>query len=133
MSQPESGVVFALTPVAKPRMTQADKWKQRPAVLRYWDFKDELRSQAMRQGFTLGEAFRVTFYLPMPQSWSKRKRAKMAGTKHQGRPDLDNLEKAVADSLAPENDSYIWHKVSYKVWASEGRIVIENIAESRGY
>lgn len=32
---------YIITPVPKPRQTQADKWKQRPAVMRYRAFADE--------------------------------------------------------------------------------------------
>ncbi|HHE6457291.1 TPA: RusA family crossover junction endodeoxyribonuclease, partial [Proteus mirabilis] len=32
--------VFNIEPVPKPRMTQADKWKKRPPVLKYFAFKD---------------------------------------------------------------------------------------------
>lgn len=29
-----------ITPIGKPRMAQRDKWKQRPAVVAYYAFKD---------------------------------------------------------------------------------------------
>lgn len=35
--------VFNIEPVPKPRMTQADKWKKRPPVLKYFAFKDEVK------------------------------------------------------------------------------------------
>ncbi|MBC8923069.1 RusA family crossover junction endodeoxyribonuclease, partial [Escherichia coli] len=34
---------YSITPLGKPRMTRADKWKQRPPVLRYRVFCDEVR------------------------------------------------------------------------------------------
>ncbi len=34
---------FPIDVVGKPRMTQRDKWKKRPCVLRYRAFADELR------------------------------------------------------------------------------------------
>lgn len=116
---------FNLDPVAKPRMTQSDKWNERPAVLRYWAFKDDLQRQAGEQGFILPPAFAVTFYLPMPQGWSKIKKFGALGKPHQARPDLDNMVKAVADSLLPENDSTVWAVFARKLWAMEGAIVIE--------
>jgi Holliday junction resolvase RusA-like endonuclease len=39
------------------------------------------------------------FDIPMPKSWSKKKRALMAGTPHTSKPDLDNLLKTVKDAL----------------------------------
>lgn len=122
-------VRLPVVPVPKPRMTRSDKWKERPVVMRYWAFKDELQKLAGELGFVLGPAFRVTFHLPMPESWSKKKKLQMLGQKHQQKPDLDNCEKALMDCLAPDGDAYIWHKVAKKVWALEGCIVIENIEE----
>ena len=33
--------VYHITPVPKPRMTQADRWRKRPCVVRYFAFCDE--------------------------------------------------------------------------------------------
>jgi len=44
----------------------------------------------------------------------------------QQRPDLDNLLKALADAVCPDDDSHIWHLVGLsKVWGDDGRILIE--------
>ncbi len=115
---------FQIDPVPKPRMTQSDKWRERPAVMRYWAFKDELQRQANEQGFTLPDRFGVIFYLPMPLSWSKRKRSQMLGKPHQQKPDNSNLLKALEDVLLPDDDSRIWFTIIKKVWALEGAIII---------
>ena len=105
--------------VAKPRMTQRDRWKKRSAVEAYYRFKDAIRLQASNQGFHLGESFSVRFYFPMPKSWSQKKKRELAGKPHQQKPDLDNLLKSVQDCLLPE-DSAI-HKVeASKVWWASG-------------
>lgn len=60
---------YPMTPVGKPRMTRADKWKKRPEVLCYRAFWDEVRLQCVE----LPESgSHVTFILPMPASWSKK-------------------------------------------------------------
>jgi len=41
----------------------------------------------------------------MPASWSKTKRAKSQGTLHDGKPDADNVLKAVCDALT---DCKVW-------------------------
>lgn len=117
---------FDLTPIAKPRQTQSDKWRQRPAVMAYRRFADELRAQAAAQAFVLPDAFwSVQFLLPMPQSWSKRKRAEHLGAAHRQKPDIDNLLKAVLDSLRPQDDSGVWDlRGLTKVWADHGAIII---------
>lgn len=111
--------VFNITPIGKPRMTQSDKWKvdpnhtdpkkrQRKCVSIYWKYKDELMLEASKQNFTVPEYDgHIIFYLPMPHSWSEKKKALMNGTPHQQKPDSDNLAKSVFDSLLKE-DCKIW-------------------------
>ena len=117
--------VLRVIPVAKPRMTQRDKWAKRPAVLRYFAFADAFRAEAQRVGFVLpdfGAAF--TFYLPIPSSWSAKKKREMEGKPHQSRPDLDNLAKSAADALKGE-DSTIWqYNGLTKLWSSDPRIEV---------
>jgi len=113
-------VIIQITPVGKPRMTQRDKWKQRPAVLRYHSFCDEIR---LKYKQPLPAALLLTFYIAMPESWSARKKEAMVGEPHQQRPDTDNFCKAVMDALAWD-DSYIYILGASKWWALEGGIEI---------
>lgn len=110
---------YNITPVSKPRMTQSDKWKQRPAVMRYWAFKDVVR----KAGITLPDHARVDFIIPMPASWSKKKKAEMAGFPHRQKPDWDNLGKALSDAIY-DDDSHIWSITIVKFWGYKGKIVI---------
>lgn len=115
---------YAITPTPKPRMTRSDRWKRRPCVQRYRAFCDEVRAQ----GVVLPEAgARVTFILPMPRSWSQRKRARHRGQAHTQRPDVSNLLKALEDAVYGE-DSAIWHYAGVrKVWGDQGAIIIEEV------
>lgn len=112
---------YPITPVAKPRMTRRDKWAQRPSVLKYRAFADEcrLRIQQPLDGCS------ITFYMPMPQSWSQKKKREMVGQPHRQRPDLDNLAKALMDALY-EDDSCISEITLKKVWASKAAIEIKD-------
>lgn len=111
---------YNVTPVPKPRMTQRDRWAKRPAVMRYWAFCDEIRDA----GCTLPEfGAHVTFHMPMPKSWSKKKKREMLGQPHKQRPDWDNLAKALQDAVMPE-DSVVWNMQVTKVWAEKGGIEI---------
>lgn len=67
---------YIITPVGKPRMTRRDKWKQRQPVMRYRMFCDEARLHGIR---VPENGAHITFVLPMPQSWSKKKRTAMDG------------------------------------------------------
>jgi Holliday junction resolvase RusA-like endonuclease len=117
---------FLITPMGKPRMVRSDAWKKRKVVLRYWELKDEINRQANEQDFILPESFKVVFHVPMPKSWSKKKKRDMLGQKHQQRPDLDNYIKSLCDWLSPE-DSYIWDIRATKLWAEEGKIEVFSI------
>ncbi len=115
-------MLIKIDPLPKPRMTQKDRWAKRPCVLRYWEYKDKLNALLD----DIPASCRVIFHLPMPKSWSKKKKKEMIGKPHQQRPDIDNLIKAVFDCICKE-DSYIWHVESSKYWAEEGSIEIEEI------
>lgn len=120
-----------VSPIAKPRQTRSDKWKQRPVVLAYRAFADRLRAEAKRTNLTLpADGMDVFFYLPMPASWSARKRREMGHAPHQQTPDIDNLLKAVFDALCKQ-DCHIWRlgRVE-KRWAETGVInILTNEAE----
>ena len=120
---------FMGTPVAKPRMTQADKWKKRPVTQKYWLFKDAIKRQARKQGFVLAPCYKVTFYLPLPKSMSMKKKQALIGKPHKIRPDLDNLLKSLNDCLM-EEDSSVFYVVAQKKWAIGGKIIVENLPEN---
>ena len=85
------GCVFLdLQPLAKPRMTQADKWKKRPSVVRYWAYKDRVKAM-LPDGYELPDEADICFAISMPKSWSKKKKQFMAHEPHRQRPDIDNL------------------------------------------
>jgi len=116
---------YPITPVPAPRMTQADRWKNRDCVLRYRAFRDEvrLRKVVLRAGDS------VTFHLPMPDSWCAKKKATMNGGPHLQKPDVDNLFKALADSIH-EDDAHI-HSISIKkIWNYSGGISVNRGAAS---
>lgn len=118
-------VIIDIDPCAKPRQTQSDKWNKRPVVLKYRSFADGIRNEFRKLNLTLGETLDCIFVISMPKSWSMKKRAEMAGEPHRQRPDIDNLEKAVMDSLC-EEDSHIWKHRTEKVWGEKGMIVFRS-------
>ena len=112
---------YKITPVPKPRQTRSDKWKQRPCVMRYRAFSDEIN--AMDAKLYNGDS--IAFTMPMPKSWSKKKKAEMNQQPHQQVPDLDNLLKALMDAIHKQ-DCALWHlSCCMKVWGYEGAIEIE--------
>jgi len=113
---------FKLTPVGKPRMTQRDKW--RPAAKRYYAYANHLQLLARQDKYTLTVPLSANFYLPMPKSWSKKKREEMNGKPHTQKPDLSNLLKAFEDALL-NDDSGVWrYEDCGKYWSDRGLIVV---------
>jgi Holliday junction resolvase RusA-like endonuclease len=115
-------------PVPKPRMTQRDKWLNpiRKPVVNYFNYKKTLEAFSWRDKYVVTNRLSLIFVMPMPASWSKKKRLSMIGQPHTVKPDLDNLIKAFKDSLC-ENDSHIhtYDQMS-KVWGTSGAVIIVN-------
>lgn len=98
-------------PVAKPRQTRSDKWKERPCVIRYREWADRARESAGAIPPAAQHAD-IVAYLPLPKSLSAKKRLEMEGTPHLVKPDLDNLIKSCFDALLPRDQ--IIHEVRAK-------------------
>lgn len=105
-------------------MTRRDKWAKRACVLRYFAFRDEV----LAHGVIIPDRVRIIFHMPMPDSWSKKKRASMEGAPHKARPDIDNLCKALLDAVF-DDDSHVWDVHASKLWSVDGAIEIGQIAE----
>lgn len=115
--------VLDINPVPKCRMTQRDKrLPKRPCVARYHAFKDQIRLNCVE---IPESGSHITFCIPMPKSWPKKKKAEMLSKPHQNRPDADNLLKSILDAVHLE-DCHIWDIRVSKIWSSEGRIIIKS-------
>lgn len=112
-------LTIPVAPLGKPRMTRADAWKKRPAVQKYWKFKDDIKEHIK----DLPPEFEVVFCVPMAKSWSKRRRADMHDKPHQQKPDIDNYLKALLDAVC-EDDSYVYKVTMSKRWAVFGSIIL---------
>mgnify|MGYP003108716656 FL=1 len=115
-----------IPPCPKPRMTKADRWRKRPSVLKFFEFRDAVKQDKSWKTFQLVDmdSFEIEFHVPMPQSWSKKKKADMDKRPHQQRPDLDNYLKAWKDSVY-EEDAIVWRVKASKLWTDgTGHIVV---------
>lgn len=112
-----------ITPQTHVRTTQGDRIyfripreKLRPAGLkrllrieRYNQYKVDLLTLCKSKGFTIpAQGLCIAYYIPVPKSWSEKKKKLYHGTLHQSTPDIDNLTKAAFDSLVAE-DKFIGH------------------------
>jgi len=103
-----------IKPMGKPRMTKADRWKQRKCVQKYWDFKAEMQGHCKKIPDDPHEVSWVA-YFPIPKSWPKYKKKAMAGAYHRQKPDRDNVDKAILDAIF-DDDSIICKGTIIKRW-----------------
>ena len=117
--------IFDIDPVPKPRQTRRDKWLNppRPAVGRYRAFADSVRETAALKGLIITGVLNISFHVPMPKSWGKKKRRELIASPHTSRPDIDNLAKAFMDAVLKE-DCTIWHLTAVKYWSETGQIIV---------
>lgn len=129
-----------ITPRSHVRVTKGDsiffripRDVLRPAGLKrllrieqYNNYKLCLLAECKRVGFTLPPSgTHISFFFPVPQSWSKKKKIRYHGSLHQSRPDIDNCCKAFFDALVDE-DKHIANITLTKRWVDfpEGWIEI---------
>jgi Holliday junction resolvase RusA-like endonuclease len=116
---------YSIIPIAKPRMTRRDKWldPSRPRVKKYRDFCLQCRLEKV---VLPCYGSHVTFVLPMPDSWSEKKKLQYDGKPHMQTPDWDNLGKGISDAIYSD-DSGIYDIHITKLWGREGKIIIQEI------
>lgn len=126
--------LFDIIPMGAPRMSSSDRWKtnpnhpdpnkrQREIVTKYFAYKDTLLWQAKEMNFKLGKFLDAIFILPMPDSWSKKKKALMNKRLCESKPDTDNIIKGICDTFR-KNDADISKKHAEKRWGYFGSIII---------
>lgn len=122
-------VTFSIpgSPIGAPRMTQRDKWKQRPCVMAYRAWKDLARLCAgpMPDAKNVLSLSWSAFFVP-PKSWSKKDRLDAMDNcrLHQVKPDRDNIDKAILDALFAD-DAAIASGHIEKRWSDRARLDVK--------
>lgn len=117
-------MIFDIIPMGAVRTTQASLWNPRSRA--YYAWKQQLFYLAKSQGYVLkpAEALSLRFLLPMPKSWSAKKKEAHRGQPCLSKPDLDNLIKAFQDTLAPD-DAAVWqYGRMEKIWSDTGAVEV---------
>ena len=115
-------IILPITPIPKPRLTYQGRFSAN--AKRYYRYCQQLQTLTAAYHVPLNDTLSLTFILPMPKSWSKKKRQEMNKQPHQQKPDIDNLLKAYMDALLP-SDAHIWaYDRVEKRWGEEGKIVV---------
>jgi Holliday junction resolvase RusA-like endonuclease len=95
-------------------------------IEKYNDYKISVSAEAKRQNFTLPPiGAGVIFYLPVPKSWSNKKKKLAHGKFHSSRPDLKNLLSAWEDSLLSEDKEIAYYTHLGKRWVNSEEGFIE--------
>ncbi len=118
---------FIVRPCSAPRMTRADVWKKRPAVVRYREYRDAVKLQARLMEFPDPFPHRIEgiqFLFPPAPYHSMNSRERMYGTPHQLKPDTDNILKAFMDALCPKDEVVYRIGTLEKLWADEAKIIV---------
>jgi hypothetical protein len=107
-------------------------------ILRYYEYKKKVKKLFLQSGLKEYPESNVwfRFFVPMPPSWSKKKRDHHCFEKHQNVPDASNYHKALEDSCS-EKDRRNWDYRASKFWidAPDGYIEIEigSLSPAKGY
>lgn len=126
--------LFDVIPMGAVRMSQSDRWKtnpnhtdpkkrQREVVTKYFAYKDTLRWQAKQMKYEFKNHLDVVFIVPIPDSFSEKKKQRLNGTPVKTKPDIDNYVKAFMDALKTE-DGDVWYNKAIKVYGFKGSILV---------
>jgi Holliday junction resolvase RusA-like endonuclease len=78
-----------------------DGRRRKKMLLRYFQYKDDLRAMATAVNFQLPQmGFALYFFIPIPRTISLKRRKILHGQHHHLKPDIDNLEKGFYDALS---------------------------------
>jgi Holliday junction resolvase RusA-like endonuclease len=113
-----------------------DLYKRKLRIVKYNDYKKELRKEATRVGLMFNETQTIfppagawiKFYIPVPVSWSKKKKRLHNFEPHQSKPDTSNLHKAFEDALLKE-DKIVWDYRASAFWYNSIKGYIEIVID----
>lgn len=117
--------VSDVTPMGAPRQTNRDRWNPLPRVVRYRGFKDVFRLQigAVPASYSIVK-LEIVALMPMSKSWKAAQRDRMRHTQHRHKPDIDNVTKAVLDTLWPRQDQGIGWCETRMFWNDTPGVVL---------
>lgn len=125
-----------IAPIGAVRMTQRGKWVSDKAQ-RYLAYKEQIAWQIKARMRDLKTepimsacTVKVIFHMPMPKSWSDKKKMAMIGHYHTSKPDIDNLVKGLFDAangIVWKDDSQVVEVKAEKGYRNEPGIWLEVI------
>lgn len=119
-----------IVPMGAVRTTQKQKFVDERAK-RYLSYKRDIALLTKQHIKTPSEhpiMADITFYMPMPTSWSGKKKERFNGAVHRSKPDIDNMVKGCFDSLnkiAWQDDNQVYEVHARKLYSYNPGIGIE--------
>lgn len=102
-----------------------DGLKRKKRLVKYNDYKSNLLDVSREKNFIIPEhGASIDFFIPVPRSWSKKKKREMHLQPHKSKPDLDNFLKAFKDAIMRE-DKTVWQYSLSKRWVNSENGYIE--------
>ncbi|NRD80308.1 RusA family crossover junction endodeoxyribonuclease [Bacillus sp. BRMEA1] len=119
-----------IEPMGAVRTTQKQKFMDKRAM-RYRTYKQHIAllvKQHIKSPTNSPILADITFYMPMPSSWSGKKKERMNGAIHRSKPDIDNMVKGLFDSfnkIVWKDDNQVCEVHSKKVYSFNPGIGVE--------
>lgn len=120
-------MIIDAVPIGAVRMTQRGKWTSTTAK-RYLNYKRvvgyQMRAQC-KEPIEGPVSLSVTFYMPVPDSWSGKKKREHLGAPVTVKPDADNLVKGLMDAangILWKDDNQVTDVTIKKRYAEKGYI-----------
>jgi Holliday junction resolvase RusA-like endonuclease len=115
------------TPAARPRVTRFKntfdpKYKEKKSA------KALIAQQWKQDPLDCPLTLDITFHMPLPESWSGKKKAAHKDRPHVSKPDTDNLLKFCMDSmngLVFQDDSCIYSLHALKIYSEQPKTIIK--------
>jgi Holliday junction resolvase RusA-like endonuclease len=119
--------VVDIKPMGAVRMTQRGKWTN-PQAQKYLAYKSEIQRQVRLQAPELIKQaceVSINFWMPIPESWSAKKKIASIGKSVTVKPDIDNLVKGLFDALNGlvwTDDNLVVSCNAMKIYSVSGKI-----------
>lgn len=117
--------------------TPNNYYNRKKYLQKYWDFKKALKAEFEKCGLDKYPTDNVwfKFYIPMPKSWSQKKKNALCFEKHESRPDNSNCHKSIEDACCSEDKRNWDYRVSKFWYDGPGHIeiIIGALPEAKGY
>lgn len=125
--------IYKRTGLCKHTLSVGGRVRKR-RIEKYNTYKSDLLTLAKKLDFVIPDyGWSVYFYFPMPKKWSRKDRELMHGQPHHRKSDLDNIYKALTDSLRVDDERIAQLSGTGKFWVNQEKGYIEILIHQSVY